>query len=71
LSLNKATYSSYNSSLLYLDEVRKDISSFDIIDAKIDAVSGDFFKKLNINLFLRYYNSQKLDVYEIILIDKV
>jgi len=36
-----------NSSLLYLDEVRKDISNFDIIDAKIDAVSEDFFKKMN------------------------
>jgi len=36
-----------NSSLLYLDEVRKDISNFDIIDAKIDAVSEDFFKKIN------------------------
>jgi len=36
-----------NSSLLYLNEVREDISNFDIIDAKIDAVSGDFFKKIN------------------------
>jgi len=36
-----------NSSLLYLNEVRKDISNFDIIDAKIDAVSEDFFKKMN------------------------
>lgn len=36
-----------NSSLLYLDEVREDISNFDIIDAKIDAVSEDFFKKMN------------------------
>ncbi len=36
-----------NSSLLYLDEVREDISNFDIIDAKIDAVSEEFLKKIN------------------------
>lgn len=36
-----------NSSLLYLDEVRKDILNFDIIDAKIDAISEEIFKKIN------------------------
>jgi len=36
-----------NSSLLYLDEAREDISNFDIIDAKIDAVSEEFLKKIN------------------------
>jgi wyosine [tRNA(Phe)-imidazoG37] synthetase (radical SAM superfamily) len=45
-----------NSSLLYLNEVREDISNFDIIDAKIDAVSGDFFKKIN-----RPYKSIKIE----------
>jgi wyosine [tRNA(Phe)-imidazoG37] synthetase (radical SAM superfamily) len=36
-----------NSSLLYLDEVIKDILNFDIIDAKIDAISEESFKKVN------------------------
>lgn len=36
-----------NSSLLYLDDVRKDILNLDIIDAKIDAISKEMFKKIN------------------------
>lgn len=36
-----------NSSLLHLDDVRKDILNFDIIDAKIDAISEEMFRKMN------------------------
>lgn len=36
-----------NSSLLHLDEVRKDVLNFDIIDVKIDAISEEIFKKIN------------------------
>lgn len=36
-----------NSSILYLDEVRKDILNFDIIDCKIDAYDEIYFKKMN------------------------
>ncbi|MCX8095309.1 MAG: radical SAM protein [Caldisericia bacterium] len=44
---NKNTILLTNSSLLYLDDVRKDILNFDIIDVKIDAISEDTFKKIN------------------------
>ncbi len=36
-----------NASLFYLDDARKDILNFDIIDAKIDATNEEFFKKIN------------------------
>ncbi len=36
-----------NSSLLHLEDVRKEIMDFDIIDAKIDAISQELFKKMN------------------------
>ena len=36
-----------NSSLLYLDETIEDILDFDIIDAKIDAISDETLKKMN------------------------
>lgn len=36
-----------NSSLLHLEDVRKDIMDFDIIDAKIDTIDEEIFKKIN------------------------
>lgn len=36
-----------NSSLLYISDVRDDLSQFDIIDAKIDAFDESTFKKVN------------------------
>jgi wyosine [tRNA(Phe)-imidazoG37] synthetase (radical SAM superfamily) len=36
-----------NSSILYLDEVRRDILNFDIIDCKIDAYDEFYFRKMN------------------------
>jgi len=44
---NKPVVLLTNASLLYFDDVRKDIINFDIIDVKIDAIDEEILKKIN------------------------